>query len=137
MSKGTSQYPGINANKPPRRPLPGVSSVKRTFTSFSNRNYRLYWVGQLLSSIGTWVSRIAQAWLVLNLTNSAFALGLVGTLQFLPLTLLSLFGGVFADRFPKRRLLVVTQSVMAAQSFVLAILVSTGVVQFGISTSWR
>ena len=128
MANETNQHPGIDGNNPSRRPLPGVNSIKRTFVSFNNRNYRLYWTGQLLSSIGTWVSRIAQAWLVLKLTNSAFALGLVGTLQFLPLTMLSLFGGVFADRFPKRRLLVVTQSVMATQSLVLAILVSTGIV---------
>ena len=104
-------------------------AMRRTFSSFSNRNYRLYWAGQLLSTIGTWVSRVAQAWLVLKVTNSSLALGLVGTFQFLPLSLLSLFGGVLADRFPKRRVLVITQSVMALQSLTLAILVSTGRIQ--------
>jgi MFS family permease len=106
-----------------------LRSLRRTFSSFSNRNYRLYWTGQLLSSVGTWVSRIAQAWLVLKVTNSSLALGLVGTLQFLPMTVLALFGGVLADRFPKRRVLVITQSVMALQSLTLAVLVSTGAVQ--------
>ena len=101
-----------------------LGAIKRTFSSFSNRNYRLYFTGQLLSTIGTWVSRVAQAWLVLKLTNSSFDLGLVGTFQFLPMSVLALFGGVFADRFPKRRVLVVTQSVMALQSLTLAILVS-------------
>jgi MFS family permease len=129
MANESSSDPASELATVARRAFPGVQSIKRTFTSFSNRNYRLYFIGQLLSSIGTWVSRIAQAWLVLQITNSAFALGLVGTLQFLPLTCLSLFGGVFADRFPKRRLLVVTQSVMATQSLVLALLVFSGVIQ--------
>src|SRR5262245_37333873 len=104
----------------------GARALARTFASFENRNYRLYWFGQLLSVIGTWVARIAQAWLVLQLTDSSLALGLVSALQMLPLTFFALFGGVLADRLPKRRVLVVTQSVMAAQSLVLGLLVSTG-----------
>ncbi len=106
-----------------------LGAMKRTFNSFSNRNYRLYFTGQLLSTIGTWVSRVAQAWLVLKVTNSSFDLGLVGTFQFLPMSLLALFGGVLADRFPKRRVLVITQSIMMLQSLTLAILVSTGRIQ--------
>ncbi|HEU5423626.1 MAG TPA: MFS transporter, partial [Nitrolancea sp.] len=105
------------------------TSFNRTFASFSNYNYRLYWFGQLVSVIGTWISRVAQAWLVLKLTNSSFDLGLVGTLQFLPLTAFALFGGVLADRFPKRRLLVCTQSVMALQSLALALLITSGRIQ--------
>jgi MFS family permease len=110
----------------PRR---GRAALARTFASFSNHNYRLYWIGQLLSTIGTWISRIAQAWLVLKLTNSAFDLGLVSTLQFLPLTAFALFGGVLADRFPKRPVLVGTQSVMALQSLALAVLIATGTIR--------
>lgn len=104
-------------------------AIARTFSSFSNYNYRLYFSGQLLSSIGTWISRIAQAWLVLKLTNSAFDLGLVGTFQFLPMTVFALFGGVFADRFPKRRVLVMTQTVMALSSLALGILITGGLIQ--------
>src|SRR4051812_7892441 len=80
----------------------GARSFKRTFVSFQNYNYRLYWSGQLLSRMGSWITNIAQAWLVLQLTNSSFALGLVTALQALPITFLALFGGVLADRFPKR-----------------------------------
>ncbi|HET7038069.1 MAG TPA: MFS transporter [Thermomicrobiaceae bacterium] len=106
-----------------------TTSFSRTFASFSNYNYRLYWFGQLISVIGTWISRVAMAWLVLKLTNSSFDLGLVGTLQFLPLTIFALVGGVLADRVPKRRLLVCTQAVLALQSLALAVLITTGVIQ--------
>jgi MFS family permease len=104
-------------------------SLARTFASFSNRNYRLFWFGQLLSVTGTWVQRVAQAWLVLNLTDSSFALGMVTTLQFLPMTLFSLFGGVFADRLPKRQVLLVTQFVMGIQALILGLLISWDVVE--------
>lgn len=75
------------------------------------------------------MQRVAQAWLVLQLTDSPFALGLVSTLQFLPLLALSLVGGVLADRFPKRRVLIVTQTAMAVQSVLLAALTSSGRIQ--------
>ncbi|HET7034487.1 MAG TPA: MFS transporter [Thermomicrobiaceae bacterium] len=107
----------------------GRIAFTRTFASFSNHNYRLYWFGQLVSVIGTWISRVAQAWLVLKLTNSSFDLGLVGTFQFLPMTAFALFGGVLADRFPKRPVLVTTQSIMAIQSLTMAVLIATGVIQ--------
>lgn len=105
------------------------TAFKRTFTSFKNYNYRLYWSGQLFSQIGTWISRIAQAWLVLKLTNSSFDLGLVSTLQFLPMTAFALVGGALADRFPKRPVLITTQSVMALQSLALGVLITTGMIQ--------
>lgn len=108
---------------------PSLSSLARTFASFQNHNYRLYWAGQLLSVIGTWIARVAQAWLVLKLTNSSFDLGLVTALQAAPMTVFALFGGVLADRFPKRPLLVATQSAMAVQSLLLALLISSGRVQ--------
>jgi MFS family permease len=98
----------------------------RTFRSLQNRNYRLYWLGQVVSLSGTWMQRIAQAWLVLQLTHSPLALGTVTTVQFTPILLFSLFGGVLADRVPKWRFLLLTQSVMAVQALALAILVSTG-----------
>lgn len=114
---------------PTPAPKPRLRAAGRAFSSFRNRNYRLFWFGQLLSLTGTWISRIAQAWLVLSLTDSSFALGLVSALQFAPMTLFSLFGGVLADRLPKRKVLIFTQSVMATQAITLALLVSTGQVQ--------
>lgn len=101
-------------------------AATRVFASFQNRNYRLYWFGQLLSVIGTWVARVAQAWLVLEITNSSFQLGLTSALQAAPLAVFALFGGVLADRFPKRPVLVLTQSIMAVQSLILAILIQLG-----------
>lgn len=104
-------------------------AAERTFRSLHNRNYRLYWCGQVVSLSGTWMQRIAQAWLVLQLTHSPFALGTVTTVQFTPILLFSLFGGVLADRVPKWRFLLGTQSVMAVQALVLAILISSGHIQ--------
>ncbi len=105
------------------------TAAERTFRSLRNRNYRLYWCGQVVSLSGTWMQRIAQAWLVLQLTHSPLALGTVTAMQFTPILILSLFGGVLADRVPKGRFLLATQATMALQALILAILVSTGQVQ--------
>lgn len=117
----------VNAAVRPR--VRGIAGLRRAFSSLSIYNYRLYWIGQLVSLTGTWMQRLAQAWLVLHLTSSPLALGLVTTLQFLPISILSLFGGVVADRIPKRRLLIVTQSIAATQALVLAALTSFGLIQ--------
>ncbi len=109
--------------------LPHAPSFRRTFDSLSIYNYRVFWIGQLISISGTWMQSTAQAWLVLKLTNSPFALGTVTVLQFLPITLLTLFGGVLADRLPKRLVVLTTQSVAAVQALVMAFLVYTGTVQ--------
>jgi MFS family permease len=101
----------------------------RTFVALHHRNFRLFWFGQLISLIGTWMQSTAQAWLVLELTHSAWLLGLVGALQFLPVMLLSLFGGVLADRLPKRKVLLFTQSSAMILALTLWILVATGTVQ--------
>lgn len=93
------------------------------------RNYRLFWFSQLISLSGTWMQIIGQSWLVLELTHSPQALGIVTMLQFLPLTLLVLFTGVIADRVHKRRFLVFTQSMAMLQALVLGILVATGAVR--------
>jgi MFS family permease len=97
------------------------------FRSLRNRNYRLFAAGQVVSNTGTWMQRIAQDWLVLKLTGSATALGITTGLQFLPM-LLGMWGGVLADRLPKRRLLVGTQAFMGLLAVVLAALDLTGVV---------
>ncbi|MGZ3623812.1 MAG: MFS transporter, partial [Ktedonobacteraceae bacterium] len=106
-----------------------VHSLLRTFIALRHRNFRLFWFGQLISLIGTWMQSIGQAWLVLELTHSAWLLGVVGALQFLPVMLLSLFGGVLADRLPKRKVLLFTQSFAMLQAAVLWILVVSGHVQ--------
>ena len=73
-----------------------------TFASMHNRNYRLYFIGQTISVSGTWMQQIAQAWLILRLTNkSGTALGIVTALQFLPMLIFGAWGGVLADRFRK------------------------------------
>jgi MFS family permease len=97
-----------------------------TFRSLRNYNYRLFYFGQMLSLTGTWMQTIGQAWLVLDLTHSPFALGTVTMLQFLPVSILVLFGGVLADKAPKRRLLVFTQTAAMVQAFVLAYLTWSG-----------
>lgn len=99
------------------------------FRALRVHNFRLYWSGQLISIIGTWMQSTAQSWLVYQLTDSPFALGLVTTLQFLPVMLLSLFGGVIADRIPKRKLMTVTQTLLLIQATVFGVLVGTGVIQ--------
>src|SRR4051794_36889240 len=74
------------------------------FIALRHRNYRLFWFGQMISLVGTWMQTTGQAWLVLQITHSAWQLGMVGAIQFLPVLLLSIFGGVFADRWPKRNM---------------------------------
>src|SRR3954447_9255636 len=99
------------------------------FQSLRNRNYRFYFAGQLVSSIGTFMQAVAQAWLVLQLTGSGAALGLLTTMQFGPLLLLGGPAGVLADRFDRRRLYVVTQSVLCVEALVLGVLVTFGSVE--------
>ena len=102
-----------------------------TFTSLDIRNYRIYAAGAFVSNIGTWMGRVAQDWLVLTeLTDhSSAALGIVTGLQFLPFLLLAPWAGMIADRFPKRRILLVTQVALALSSLVLGVLVVTGTAQ--------
>jgi MFS family permease len=95
-----------------------------------HRDFRLFWGGQLVSLIGTWMQSVGQAWLVLELTGSPFHLGLVTALQFIPILILSPVGGALSDRSPKRRIILLTQSAMMAQAFVLALLVESGRVRY-------
>ncbi|MCO5993126.1 MFS transporter [Actinoallomurus rhizosphaericola] len=100
------------------------------FRSLRNRNYRLFASGQVVSNTGTWMQRVAQDWLVLDLTHgSGAALGITTGLQFLPLLLFGLYGGVLADRYRKRRVLMVTQAVMGMLALGLGILAVTGTAQ--------
>jgi MFS family permease len=109
---------------------PTGSRLPAGLRAFRHRDFRLLWGGQLVSLVGTWMQSVAQSWLVLELTGSPFLLGLVGTLQFAPVLVLSFVAGALADRLPKRRLLVATQSVMCALALLLAALVYRGDVQY-------
>lgn len=99
------------------------------FASLANHNYRLYFCGQALSLIGTWMQATAQAWLVLTLSGSAAVLGVVVALQALPVLLLGPYAGVVADRVDRRKLMIVLQSVMGLLAAVLAVLALGGWVQ--------
>src|SRR4030067_476043 len=101
------------------------------FRAFQHRNYSLWFFGQGISLIGTWMQTMAQQVLVYRLTGSAAALCIVSFIGLIPLIPLSLWGGSITDRFPKRTILVVTQSVMLVQAFLLAILTWSGTVQIG------
>lgn len=104
--------------------------ITDSFPALEHRNFRLFWLGQMVSLIGTWMQNIGQGWLVLELTNSSFLLGLISAVQFLPMMLFSLFAGVIVDRFPKRKLILFTQSSFAVTSFILATLTALKVINY-------
>lgn len=106
-----------------------TATLRRTFSSLRIRNYRLYFIGQTISVSGVWMQRVAQSWLVLELTGSGTAVGLVTAMQFLPILVLAPLGGVVADRVDKRRLLYLTQTSAAVIAAVLGVLVVAGVVE--------
>src|SRR5512144_1855939 len=106
-------------------PLP----VARTFRALRHRNYRLFFIGQGLSLIGTWLQQVAMSWLVYRLTGSALLLGVVAFCANAGILLFGTFAGVVADRVNRRRAIFATQSLMALQATVLAVLTATGLVQ--------
>jgi len=124
---GADSAPAPSTHDSPPTPIPARKSSM--FSSLRVRNYRLFFAGQVVSNIGTWMQRIAQDWLVLSLTGSATAVGFTTALQFLPMLLFGLFGGVLVDRLPKRRTLLFTQSAMAVTGVALALLTLSGHVQ--------
>jgi MFS family permease len=115
----------VTPHRPSRARRVGLE-FSMAFRSLRRRNYRLFWLGQMTSMIGTWAGEVALAWLVLSLTDSPAMLGLSITVRFLPSTILSLFGGVFADRFAKRPVLIVTQSGQLLVALTLALLTTWG-----------
>lgn len=104
--------------------------LKNNFHALTHKNYRYYWTGQCVSLIGTWTQNIGQSWLVLSLTGSPFLLGLVGTIQFLPITAFSLFAGVIIDKFSKKKILLITQTISMVLAFVLSALVFTKTIKY-------
>jgi MFS family permease len=103
-------------------------STRRVVRALRHRNYRLFFGGQSLSLVGTWITRVATSWLVFRLTGSEFLLGVVAFAGQIPLLFLAPLGGVVGDRWDRRQILVVTQVLSALQSFVLALLAMTGVI---------
>src|SRR5262245_25272714 len=114
-------------------PGPMTSSLTATvsdrFRSLRHRDFRLFWTGQLVSLMGTWMQTVAQGWLMHRLTESPAMLGMLGFAQFFPSTVFSLFAGVLADRMDKRRLLLITQSFAMVQAVAMALVVTLGIVQ--------
>jgi MFS family permease len=105
-----------------------TAALRRSFNSLEVPNYRRYFAGQLISLSGTWMQTVAALWLVLTLTDSGVAVGLTTALQFLPMLLIGAWGGLLADRLPKRRLLIATQALMAIPAVGLFAVTATGVV---------
>jgi predicted MFS family arabinose efflux permease len=105
-------------------------ALPRGLRALDHRPFRVFFIAQFVALVGSWMQTVSQAWLVLQLTNSPFKLGLLGTLQFGPILLLAPFAGVVADRWPTRRLLIATQAVLACQAWALALLVLTGRTQY-------
>jgi MFS family permease len=104
-------------------------ATQRTFRSLRIRNYRLFFFGQLVSVSGTWMQQLAQDWLVLRLTNRSLPVGITTALQFGPVLVLGIWGGLIADRLDKRRLLLATQGAMGALALALGVLTATGAVR--------
>jgi len=109
--------------------VPDPAARPSTFAALHIRNYRLFFSGQVVSNTGTWMQRIAQDWLVLQITNSPLAVGITTALQFLPMLLFGLWGGLLVDRYPKRRLLLITQTAAGSLAAILAVLTLAGAIQ--------
>jgi MFS family permease len=105
-----------------------TAAIRHSFNSLEVPNYRRYFTGQLISLSGTWMQTVAAVWVILTLTGSGLAVGLTTALQFLPMLLIGAWGGLLADRFPKRRLLITTQALMAIPAVGLFAVTATGVV---------
>jgi MFS family permease len=106
--------------------------LNATFASLKYKDFRYFWFGQCISLTGTWIQRTAQIWLVYTLTKSPLLVGLLGVCQFLPMLLFSLFAGVFVDRFPKKKILLATQTIFMLQAFTL-----TGLTYFNVVQYWH
>ena len=135
MPAEQTQSPARVANVPPevtgqpRRVVVGSVTWRDTFAALKHRNYRLFFAGQLVSLIGSWMQNTAQGWLVYQLTGSKVLLGTVAAVGSLPLLLLSVWGGSLADRHPKRTVILFTQTGMMLLAFAFAALVGSGRIQ--------
>ena len=119
----------MSVTLPGAPPSTSAGRLPRGVAAFRHRNFRLFWSGQLVSLTGTWMATVAQAWLVLQLTDDPLALGVVVAAQFAPVLFLGLLGGVIADVVPKHRALILLQAAMCLIAFALAALVATEIVE--------
>lgn len=124
-SRSSNQFPAFRRSAAPRR-IRSAGGSGTTFGSLRTRNFRLFATGQIFANTGSWVQRIAQDWLVLSLTGSPAAVGVTTALQFLPTLLFGMIGGLIADRYPKRKILLLTQVGMATVAGTLACLTLAG-----------
>ena len=99
--------------------------INKEFHALTHRDFRVYWLGQCVSLMGTWIQNIGLSWLVFSVTGSPLLLGLLETVRFLPITLFSLFAGVIIDKYPKRQILLVTQTISMILAFILSMLAFT------------
>ena len=131
LAAATAPPPAEAAAAPGVRVRAGVSlhRLGRGFEALQIPNFRIWSIGQLVSTTGTWMQSTAQAWLVLQLTDSPFAIGLVAVFQFFPVMVLALIGGVIADRLPRYRLVLVTQTLSMILATIFGVLVGTGLIQ--------
>src|SRR5512138_2597546 len=116
----------VNSSVKSTTQRPASASIWR---SLRHHNFQLFFGGQLISLIGTWMQSVAQSWLVYRITGSAVLLGFVGFASMIPVFILGSFGGVLADHFPRRRILVVTQTLSMFLAFTLAAITLSGVVK--------
>lgn len=130
LEKEQKETAEVGASTTPTLSLFGTNiALPQSLRALGHRNFRLYWSGQLVSLVGTWMQTVARGWLVLELTHSPFWLGMVGFANSVPVLLLSLWAGEMADKFPKRSLVIVTQTISMLASFLLAALTLMGVVE--------
>ncbi|MFT8315884.1 MAG: MFS transporter [Clostridium sp.] len=104
--------------------------IIKSFPALKYKYFRYFLAGQCVSLMGTWMQRTAQQWVFYSITKSAFLLGVLGVFQFTPMLLFSLFAGVFVDRFPKKKLLLITQFLQMMQAFIFAILIWSGNIKY-------
>src|SRR5579862_498111 len=116
----------------PRQLIIGELMLRQTFSALRHRNFRLFFSGQLISLIGTWMQNTAQGWLVYELTGSKWLLGVVTAVNSAPMLLFSIWGGSIADRYSKRNIVIWTQTAMMILAFTFAALVAGGHV-----TTWQ
>lgn len=107
-----------------------IGKLKKSFHSLSHINYRIFFSGQVISQIGSWMQTISLPWLAYSITGSAFLLGVVGAMQYLPVMFFSLFAGAAIDRYEKKKIIIFTQSAQAVIAFILAFLVFSRLIQY-------
>src|SRR5208337_5597024 len=99
--------------------------ANQRFSAFYVRDFRLFWFGQLISLSGTWMQSVAQSWLVYSLTKSPLYLGIIASVASFPILLFTLIGGMVADRYPKRNILILTQTLSVIPALLLGVLTET------------